>query len=81
LPILCHHHHDHHRPFSLLRSSTSTITSTPIETTSDVASVSLLPTYWGIVINKRVYTATAEAKTLLIRSFILQLRCHVGGFK
>jgi hypothetical protein len=39
------------------------------------------PGYWGIVINKRVYTATAEAKTLLIRSCILQLRGHIGGFK
>jgi hypothetical protein len=37
--------------------------------------------YWGIVINKRIYTATAEAKTLFIRSFILQLRADVGGFK
>jgi hypothetical protein len=37
--------------------------------------------HWEIVINKRVYTATAEAKTLFIRSFILQLRAHIGGFK
>jgi hypothetical protein len=36
---------------------------------------------WGMVIHKRVYTATAEAKTLFIRSCILQLRGHVGGFK
>jgi hypothetical protein len=40
-----------------------------------------LASYWEIVINKRVYTATAEANTLFIRSFILQLRAHVGGFE
>jgi hypothetical protein len=35
--------------------------------------------YWGIVMIKRRYTATAEAKTLNLRSCILQLRGVSSG--